>query len=90
MLVIRLRRLNLPTNIPLHFVAVRQMAAEGQFDIMVSDMEEKVWNLMQKKMATIRIRTMLEYHNLVQDGSHESLHRSRKNTIMQVFQGLLN
>jgi len=42
MLVIRQRRLNLPTNIPLHFVAVRQMAAEGQFDIMVSDMEVRM------------------------------------------------
>ena len=29
-------RLNLPTNILLHFVAVQQMAAEGQSD-MVSD-----------------------------------------------------
>ena len=32
-------RLNLPTNIPLHFVAVQQMAAEGQCDKSASDME---------------------------------------------------
>jgi len=29
----------LPTNVPLHFIAVRQMAVEGQSDQMVSDME---------------------------------------------------
>jgi len=29
----------LPTSIPLHFVAVGQMAAEGQSDKMASDME---------------------------------------------------
>ena len=32
-------RLNFPSNIPLHFVAVQQLAAEGQFDKMVSVME---------------------------------------------------
>ena len=32
-------RLNLPTNIPLHFVAVWQTAAEGQSERMVSDIE---------------------------------------------------
>lgn len=31
--------LNLPTKIPLHFVAGLQMAAEGQSDKLVSDME---------------------------------------------------
>jgi hypothetical protein len=31
--------LNLPVNIPLHFVTGRQMAAEGQSDKMASDME---------------------------------------------------
>ena len=31
--------LNLPTNIPLYFVAVRQMVVEGQSDKMASDME---------------------------------------------------
>ena len=31
--------MSLPTNIPLHFVAVRQMAAEGQSDKIVSDVE---------------------------------------------------
>ena len=31
--------MNLPTNIPFHVVAVWQMAAEGQFDTVVSDME---------------------------------------------------
>ena len=35
----------LPTNVPLHFIAVRQMAVEGQSDQMVSDMEM----CMQKK-----------------------------------------
>ena len=38
--------LNLPINIPLRFAAVRQMAAEGQSDRMVSDME------MQMKQRT--------------------------------------
>ncbi len=37
MLVIWQYRLNLPTNIPLHFVAVQQMAAEGHSDKMASD-----------------------------------------------------
>ena len=32
-------RLNLPTNILLHFVAVQQMAAEGQSDKMASNMK---------------------------------------------------
>jgi len=32
-------RMNLPTNIPLHVVAMRQMAAEGQSGKKVSDME---------------------------------------------------
>jgi len=31
--------LNLPTNIPLHVVAMLKMAAEGQSDRLVSDME---------------------------------------------------
>jgi hypothetical protein len=31
--------LNLPANIPLQFVAVQQMSAEGQSDKMTSDME---------------------------------------------------
>ena len=35
------QRVNLLINIPLHFVAVQQMAAEEQSDRMVSDME--VW-----------------------------------------------
>ena len=39
MLVVWLQRMNLPTNTPLHFVAMRQMAAEGETDKMVSDME---------------------------------------------------
>jgi len=30
--------LNLPTNIPLHFVVVERLAAEGQSDKMMSDM----------------------------------------------------
>jgi len=33
------QRLNLPTNIPLHFVAMWQLAAEGHSDKMTSDME---------------------------------------------------
>ena len=33
------QRLHLPTNIPLHFVVIRQMAAEGQSDKMASDTE---------------------------------------------------
>ena len=35
-------RLNLPANIPLNFVAVRQMTAEGQSDKMASDMEVRM------------------------------------------------
>ena len=38
MLVVWQQRLNLPTNILLHFVAVGQMAAEGQCDKTTSDM----------------------------------------------------
>ena len=37
--MIRLLRLNFPTNNPLNFVAVQQMAAEGQAGKVVSDME---------------------------------------------------
>jgi len=33
------KRLHLPINIAFHFVAVREMAAEGQSDRMVSDKE---------------------------------------------------
>ena len=39
MLVLLQQRLNLSTNIPLHVVAVGQMAAEGHSDKMTSDME---------------------------------------------------
>jgi len=35
-------RLNLPANIPLNFVAMRQMTAEGQSDKMASDMEVRM------------------------------------------------
>ena len=42
MLAIRQLRLNLPTNVLLHFVAVQQMAAEGQSGKMVSDAEVHV------------------------------------------------
>jgi len=34
--------LNLPANIPLNFVAVRQMTAEGQSDKRASDMEVRM------------------------------------------------
>jgi hypothetical protein len=34
--------LNLPANIPLNFVAVRQMTAEGQSDKMAPDMEVRM------------------------------------------------
>jgi len=40
--VVRQQRLNVPTNILLHFVVVRQVAAEGQSDKMASDVEEQV------------------------------------------------
>ena len=43
-LVVREQRLKLPTNISLHFVAVWLMAAEGQSNRMVSDMEAKVYH----------------------------------------------
>lgn len=39
-LVIRQQRLNFPTHITLHVVAMWWMAAEGQFDRMAPDMEE--------------------------------------------------
>jgi len=39
MLVAWQESLNVPTSIPLHFVAVQQMAAEGWADKMASDME---------------------------------------------------
>jgi len=39
MLVVWQWRLNLPTNIPLHVTAVRQMAAEGHSDTMAFDVE---------------------------------------------------
>ena len=39
MLVVRPQKLNLPTNILLYFVALRQVAAQGQSDKMVSNME---------------------------------------------------
>jgi hypothetical protein len=42
MLLIRQERLNLPANIRLNFVAVRQMTAEEQSDKMASDMEERM------------------------------------------------
>jgi hypothetical protein len=42
MLVIWQYRVNLPANIPLNFVAVRQMTAEGQSIKMVSDMEVRM------------------------------------------------
>ena len=35
-------RLTLPTNIPLHFVTMRQMPAEGQSDRMTSDTEVRM------------------------------------------------
>ena len=41
MVVVQQQRLNLPTNIPSHFVAVWQMAAERPSDKIASDME--VW-----------------------------------------------
>ena len=37
--MIIIRGLHLPANIPLRFVAMQQMAAEGQSDEMASDME---------------------------------------------------
>jgi hypothetical protein len=42
MLVIWQYRVNLPANIPLSFVTVRQMTAEGQSVKMASDMEERM------------------------------------------------
>jgi len=36
------KRLNLPINIPLHFIAMRQMTAEGQFEKTMPDMEVHV------------------------------------------------
>ena len=65
MLLVWQQRLNLPTNIPFHVVAVQQMAAEGQSDRMASDME--VWMkqmcliefLYEEKMALIDIHQHL-------------------------------
>jgi hypothetical protein len=44
--------LNLPTNIPLNFVAVRQMTAEGQADKMAADMEVRM-----------KQRCVIEFHH---------------------------
>ena len=65
MLVVCQQRLNLPTNIPLHFVAVRQMAAEGQSDKMSSVMEVSMKQrceidfLLVEKMAHIDLHQHL-------------------------------
>ena len=48
MLVVWQQRLNVPTDVPLHFAAVLQMVVEGQSDTMESDME--VW--MKQKCDT--------------------------------------
>ena len=50
MLVVRQQGLKLPTNIPLHFVAVRQMVAERQ-----SDMEAKMCNVLHHAEETVPI-----------------------------------
>ena len=61
MVVVWQWRLNFPINIPLYFVAVQQMAAEGQSDKMVSDMEvslkqrEVTEFLYEKRMTLIDI-----------------------------------
>ena len=61
MFVVWQQRLNLLANIPLPFVAVQQMAAEGQSDKMVSDMElslkqrEVTEFLYEKRMTLIDI-----------------------------------
>ena len=52
------QRLNLPANIPLHFVAMSQMAAEGQSDKVVSDME-----------AHLNQRCIVEFFQLI-NGTH--------------------
>ena len=46
--MVQQKMLNLLTNILLHFIAVQQMAAEGQSDIMVSHMKVR----MKKKCGT--------------------------------------
>jgi len=60
MLVVWQLRLNLPTNILLHIVAVWQVAAEGQSDRMVSDME--VW--MKQKSVIEFLHSEKKWHPL--------------------------
>ena len=57
MLVAWQERLNLPTNIPFHFAAVRQLAAEGQSDRMASDME--VWMKQRCGIEFIHVEKMV-------------------------------
>jgi len=58
-------KLTLPTNILLHFVALQQMAAEGQSGRMVSDLEVCIKQkcgtefLYPEKMAPVDIRQCL-------------------------------
>ena len=48
--------LNLPTNIPLHFVVVQQMAAKEQSDRTVSDME--LWLKERGMMRFLHVEKM--------------------------------
>jgi len=59
MWVVWQQRLSLPANIPLHFVAVQQMAAVGQSDRMASDVEE----CMKKKCV-------IEFLHVKKNGTH--------------------
>ena len=56
MLVVWQQRVNLLINIPLHFVAVQQMAAEEQSDRMVSDME--VWMKQRGAIEFLHVEKM--------------------------------
>ena len=60
------QRVNLLINIPLHFVAVQQMAAEGQSDRMASDMEV----CMKQRGGTEFFHDGKKWHPLVFIDSH--------------------
>jgi len=51
--------MNLPTSIPLHFVAVRQMTAEGWSDKMAAGME-----------MTMKQRSDIEFLHTEKNGTH--------------------
>jgi len=54
-------RLNIPTSIPLHVVAMQQIAAEGQSDKMASDTEVHT----KQRCGTEFLRAEKKWHPLI-------------------------